>query len=144
MFNREDGKDIVKVFGLVFLILLSGDIKTQPGPVTPARNTRSAAAKSKDTDKTSSGIEKLAAGQSAICKALDEIMLKLDKFDKAIEDLKTELKSIGEKQQCKEKDLESAKNNICNNSSGIQDMECMMYKHEQYSRKSFVQIIGVR
>ncbi len=57
---------------------------------------------------------------------------------------KTELKSIGEKQQSMEKDLESVKSDICKNSSAIQDMEFMMYKHEQYSRKSFVQIIGVR
>ena len=69
-----------------FLILLSGDIETQPGPVTPACKTRSAAANSTDDDKTSGGIEKLAAGQSAICKALDEIMLKLDRLDKAIKE----------------------------------------------------------
>ena len=135
---------IVKVLGILFLILLAGDDEINPGPVTPGCKTRSTAAKSTEEDKNATGIEKLEAGQSAIRKTLDEILMKLDKFDKAIEDLKAELKSIGMKQQNMEKDLDSARTDICNNSSEIRDMEFTMHKHEQYSRKSSVRIICVQ
>lgn len=131
-------------FPLLFLILLSGDVESNPGPVFPSLGSGEGTSNITNNE---TGLERLemlvATGQSSIMEKLDGIMSRLDLFEKELKSVQDEVAEVGKRQAELAGEVDSARDEAHDLNCRMLDMNFVLDQQEQYSRKSSIRILGV-
>ena len=94
-----------------FLLMLSGDVESNPGPVTPISNPNEDKITGRvveDGDRFMTALARLETGQSTISDTLQQIMSRLDTFEVDLNKVKQDIKENNERQIVMGNDLISA------------------------------------
>ena len=128
-----------------FSLLLCGDVELNPGPTNSSKSTKYVA---RDETPDFSDIllrleKKIDDGQESIIENQNQMLLRLSGIEKEIEYFKVEIDEIKTKQLALEERVKSMSENIAINYDHGRDLQFLMDRHEQYSRKNSVRIRGV-
>ena len=131
--------------GPFFILLLSGDVELNPGPTNNLRSTKAAA---KDESPDFSEIllrleKKIEEGQESIVENQNKMLARLSIIEKEIETFKEDIDNLKVKQSALEDKVISMSENIGTISDHGRDLQFLMDRQEQYSRKNSVRIKGV-
>ena len=127
-------------FDFSLLLMLAGDIESNPGP-TSSQSVGSVG--SVGSGKVESALERLEVGQTSILDALKLIVNRLDKFEEELVQVKRDVDEITDKQAEMGKSVAVAREEAFSNECRIKDMEFVLDRQEQYSRKSSVRVLNI-
>ena len=129
---------------LRFLLLLSGDVEANPGPTTPGHST---AKVSQTDDKLSRVIDvlnRLETGQASMMENQGKILTRLTTIEAEMEKIKIEAEDMKEKQIILTEDITHMKKGIDGNFNNGKDLQFLMDRHEQYSRKNSIRVHNLK
>ena len=128
-----------------FTLLLSGDVELNPGPVNSTRNAKSIAREDiPDFSDILLRLEKkIDDGQESMLQNQSQMLTRLSSIEKEIETFKMDLETLKEKQAVLEERLDTMNETVGMNFDHGKDLQFLLDRHEQYSRKSSVRIRGV-
>ena len=140
---RPNGDAGVAEFPLSFLLLmLSGNVESNLGPVGPSPGSGNGDATSGD-----GGMQRLemlvTTEQSCIMERLDKIMSRLHSFETELKSVKEEVVEIGKRQVELAGVANCAREESLSTKCKMMDLNFAMDQQEQYSRKSSIRILGV-
>ena len=128
-----------------YMLLLSGDVELNPGPTNNLRSTKAAA---KDESPDFSDIllrleKRIEEGQESIMGNQNKMLARLSIIEKEIETFKKDIDDLKAKQSALEDKVNLISDNVGEISDHGRDLQFVMDRQEQYSRKNSVRIKGV-
>ena len=129
-----------------FMLLLSGDVELNPGPINYPKSNK-ASSKEDNPDFTEILLrfeQKMESGQESILQNQSQMLNRLSSLEEQIEKFKIEIKNLKAKNSELEANLNVLSENVACNYDHGRDLQFLVDKQEQYSRKSSVRIIGMK
>lgn len=133
------------------LLLLSGDVETNPGPTSTGLTTKEGKKVEEELGKILEVLEYLKTGQAemrarqdTIIERQDTVIERLGIIESEFENLKTDVEGMKAKQALVEQDMGVMKNNIHINYNQGTNLQFGLDRQEQYSRKNSIRIYDVK
>ena len=126
-------------------LLLSGDVELNPGPTNSSKSSRSANKEGnldfgeillRLEEKFDSGQESILRNQTQIMNRLSSLESQMEKFKEEIDDLRTQTTNL-------KSTINSLSESVGNNYDHGKDLQFLVDRQEQYSRKNSIRITGV-
>ncbi len=147
---------------LAFLLLLSGDVETNPGPDSSSKESLEEATVIKslpikidlgkvseqlgyydDMSDIKETLKLLRDGQAAILRNQDAMISRISSMENELEMVKSHMADLGCKQSTMENVLDDVQEKILERQSDAKDLHFDISRLEQYSRKSSVRVLNV-
>ena len=127
-----------------FLLLLSGDVELNPGPINTGTGSMKENSEEDRLGKVMEVLVRLESGQASIMENQSKMLVRLADIENELEKVKGDVEVVKGKHEVLESKVVVMEDKIKKNNNHGFDMKFLLDRHEQYSRKNSIRVQDVK